>query len=80
MRDLPYARQTGFLTIVVKELPQRLLLEMTENPSVTRNAPTASYAALTPEFHLKDSGVYAGGQFLDGRASTLEDQAGGPTA
>ena len=43
-----------------------------------RNAPTASYAALTPEFHRNSSGIYAGGHFLDGRASTLEDQAGGP--
>lgn len=43
-----------------------------------RNAPTASYAALTPEFHRNADGDWIGGQFLDGRAATLEEQAGGP--
>lgn len=43
-----------------------------------RNAPTAAYAALTPAFHRNANGDWIGGQFLDGRAATLEDQAGGP--
>lgn len=43
-----------------------------------RNAPTASYAALTPAFHITADGKPVGGQFLDGRAATLKDQAGGP--
>ena len=43
-----------------------------------RNAPTASYAALTPAFHKSADGDWVGGQFLDGRAATLEEQAGGP--
>ncbi len=43
-----------------------------------RNAPTASYAAFTPPFHRNKEGKWVGGQFWDGRASTLEDQAGGP--
>lgn len=43
-----------------------------------RNAPTASYAALTPKFHKNTAGNYAGGQFLDGRANDLQAQAGGP--
>lgn len=43
-----------------------------------RNAPTATYAALSPEFHWDDNLGWRGGQFLDGRAATLEDQAGGP--
>jgi cytochrome c peroxidase len=43
-----------------------------------RNAPTASYAAFTPPFHRNEEGEWIGGQFIDGRASTLEDQAGGP--
>ncbi|MEM7753277.1 MAG: cytochrome c peroxidase, partial [Pseudomonadota bacterium] len=43
-----------------------------------RNAPTAAYAALTPPFHRSEEGEWFGGQFLDGRASTLADQAGGP--
>ncbi|MEM9974078.1 MAG: cytochrome c peroxidase [Pseudomonadota bacterium] len=43
-----------------------------------RNAPTASYAALIPPFHRNDAGAWVGGQFRDGRASRLEDQAAGP--
>ena len=41
-----------------------------------RNSPTASYAAFTPPFTT--SGGVKGGQFWDGRASTLADQAKGP--
>lgn len=44
----------------------------------TRNAPTAGYALLSPVFGLTADGRYRGGQFLDGRAATLEEQAGGP--
>jgi len=43
-----------------------------------RNAPTVTYAALTPGFHRNSDGAWIGGQFWDGRASELEDQAGGP--
>lgn len=43
-----------------------------------RNAPSILYARLIPRFHRTKGGVYAGGLFLDGRAATLEDQAGGP--
>lgn len=47
-----------------------------------RNSPTASYAAQIPEFSFVTGGPggghYVGGQFLDGRASTLELQALGP--
>lgn len=52
----------------------------------TRNVPTASYAMFSPAFHFEaeknDEGeteyTPVGGQFLDGRANTLADQAGGP--
>ena len=45
----------------------------------SRNAPTATYANTTPPFHYDEKlGHYVGGQFLDGRASTLTDQAEGP--
>ncbi len=54
----------------------------------TRNAPTAAYAAFSPDFHYgtrqrfnSNQGDYQGflgGQFLDGRALDLEEQAGGP--
>lgn len=43
-----------------------------------RNAPSATYAALTPPFHKDGAGIYIGGQFWDGRAKGLEEQAGGP--
>lgn len=43
-----------------------------------RNAPSATYAALSPPFHKDADGTYIGGQFWDGRAKTLEEQAGGP--
>jgi cytochrome c peroxidase len=43
-----------------------------------RNAPTAAYARLAPEFHIDAHGKPVGGLFLDGRAKTLEEQAGGP--
>ena len=43
-----------------------------------RNAPSAAYASLAPEFHIDASGKPVGGLFLDGRAKTLEEQAGGP--
>jgi cytochrome c peroxidase len=44
-----------------------------------RNAPTASYAKFSPPFHYdKKEKLFVGGQFWDGRAGTLEDQAGGP--
>ncbi|MDD2266723.1 cytochrome c peroxidase [Sulfuricurvum sp.] len=42
-----------------------------------RNAPTIAYSQYSPEFYYDGTG-YVGGQFLDGRAATLELQAGGP--
>lgn len=43
-----------------------------------RNAPSASYAAFSPAFHKTRDGIYKGGQFWDGRANSLADQAAGP--
>lgn len=43
-----------------------------------RNAPTVSYAAFSPRFGTDADGNIAGGQFWDGRADTLEAQAGQP--
>ncbi len=43
-----------------------------------RNAPTVTYAAFSPAFHSDDEGHFIGGQFWDGRAATLADQAMGP--
>ncbi|WP_339781546.1 cytochrome c peroxidase [uncultured Thalassospira sp.] len=43
-----------------------------------RNAPMAAYAALAPDFHITKEGIPVGGQFWDGRAKGLAEQAGGP--
>lgn len=43
-----------------------------------RSAPSAAYAAFTPEFHRDADGVWVGGMFWDGREPDLEGQAGGP--
>jgi cytochrome c peroxidase len=45
----------------------------------SRNTPSAMYMAFSPAFHFdKTEGHYVGGQFWDGRAATLEEQAKGP--
>jgi len=46
-----------------------------------RNVPTASYAAYIPDFQattINGKPAYFGGQFLDGRANDLQEQAKGP--
>ena len=43
-----------------------------------RNAPTISYAASIPRFGRNAENDFVGGLFWDGRADTLEVQAGGP--
>lgn len=44
-----------------------------------RNTPMAAYAKLSPVFHYDaDKQAYVGGQFWDGRAATLAEQAQGP--
>ena len=44
-----------------------------------RNAPMAGYANTSPSFHFDDVlKEYVGGQFWDGRANTLAEQAMGP--
>lgn len=44
-----------------------------------RNAPSASYSKFSPHFHYDEKKKkYIGGQFWDGRAKTLEEQAEGP--
>lgn len=44
-----------------------------------RNAPSAGYARFSPAFGKSNKpGLYRGGQFHDGRAASLEEQAAGP--
>ena len=52
-----------------------------DNPHLhgNRNANTALYAMFSPDFHFdKKIQDYVGGQFWDGRAKDLAEQAGGP--
>jgi cytochrome c peroxidase len=45
----------------------------------TLNAPSAGYSAFSPLFHWdEEEGLYVGGQFWNGRASNLTEQAKGP--
>lgn len=44
-----------------------------------RNTPSIAYSAFSPEFHFDpEEGIFFGGQFLDGRAATQQDQAKQP--
>ncbi len=43
-----------------------------------RNAPTAAYTSLIPAFGTNNAGAFIGGQFVDGRAATLAEQAKAP--
>jgi len=43
-----------------------------------RNAPSLTYASLTPVLHRNADGAHVGGLFHDGRARDLTDQAGQP--
>lgn len=45
----------------------------------SRNTPSVAYAAFSPDFYFdEDEGIFFGGQFLDGRSTTLKDQAKQP--
>ncbi len=44
-----------------------------------RNAPSIAYVKFTPELYWnEEEALWMGGFFLDGRAATLQEQAGGP--
>ena len=44
-----------------------------------RNSPSAAYASFSPDFHYDATrATYVGGQFWDGRAKNVADQAKGP--
>jgi cytochrome c peroxidase len=45
----------------------------------SRNTPSSMYMSFSPKFHRdEEEELYLGGQFWDGRAATLEEQAKGP--
>lgn len=61
--------------------PYNNVVSLGSDPTLNggRNAPTAAYAAFTPVFGWDATQeLYFGGQFWDGRADTLKDQAKGP--
>lgn len=50
-----------------------------EGTTGSLNAPSIGYAAFSPEFHFdKEEGLYVGGQFWNGRAGNLIEQARQP--
>jgi cytochrome c peroxidase len=50
-----------------------------DNKSVgDRNSPSIAYTAIQPPLHKLEPSLYRGGFFWDGRAKSLEEQAGGP--
>jgi cytochrome c peroxidase len=73
-----HAPTNGFIDNRKNSLSGAVSLGSDEKSFGDRNAPTASYASFIPVFHLAKNGNYTGGQFHDGRASTLQDQAAGP--
>jgi cytochrome c peroxidase len=71
-----HSPDTGFA-----EPHQALPVSRGANPALVggRNAPSAAYAAFSPPFHFDEAeGLYVGGQFWDGRAVDLAEQAKGP--
>jgi cytochrome c peroxidase len=71
----------GFADPLNQRLPVAFPVSVGSDTSLVggRNAPPASYAMFSPPFGFDEvEGLYIGGQFWDGRAATLEDQAKGP--
>ncbi|MDX9708788.1 MAG: cytochrome c peroxidase [Trichloromonas sp.] len=72
---------TGFADPMNVQDPWNSVVSLGSNPMLNggRNSPTSGYAAFIPTFGFDDAeGLYFGGQFWDGRADTLKDQAKGP--
>lgn len=64
-----------------RETPARGMVSLGDDGHAlgARNAPMVSYAQTSPPFHFDPKlEEYVGGQFLDGRAASLADQALGP--
>jgi cytochrome c peroxidase len=71
----------GFADPLNQRLPEMFPVSVGSDTSLVggRNAPPASYAMFSPPFHFdEDEELWFGGQFWDGRAATLEEQAKGP--
>lgn len=64
-----------------RETPANGAVSQGDNPNKygKRNSPTMLYAKYSPEFYFdQESREYVGGQFWDGRANNLTEQAGMP--
>lgn len=71
----------GYADPLNAEFPYEYPVSLGSDPSLNggRNAPTSSYAAFIPLFAWDaTANLFRGGQFWDGRADTLKDQAKGP--
>lgn len=71
----------GFSDPLNLRLPELYPVSVGSNTTLVggRNAPPSGYALYSPPFFLDPAtGLWTGGQFWDGRAATLADQAKGP--
>ena len=73
-----HSATNGFVDITTNPQTKSASLGSDGKSMGDRNAPTAGYASFIPPFSRKVDGEYVGGQFHDGRASLLKDQAAGP--
>lgn len=73
-----HAPNTGFVDHRGENIRRAASLGDDQRSLGDRNAPSASYAAHIPDFHKNKEGLYIGGQFWDGRAKNLTEQAMGP--
>lgn len=73
-----HAPSRAFIDQLQPDEGQAVPLDPDGKPIGVRNSPTAMYTSFTPEFGQNSDGIWRGGLFMDGRAATLEEQAGGP--
>ena len=80
-------KKSAFIDIRRSPIGHMAALSANARKAGDRNVPTTAYASFIPKFHQEMMqgpihthlhNMYVGGQFLDGRASTLADQAKGP--
>ena len=73
-----HAPSRAFIDQLQPDEGQAVPLDPDGKPIGVRNSPSAMYTGFTPEFGRAADGIWRGGLFMDGRAATLEEQAGGP--
>jgi len=73
--------EPGFVDLENVDDPAFSVVSLGSDPTLNggRNAPSVAYAAFSPAFYWnEEEELYMGGQFWDGRAATLTEQAKGP--